>query len=44
MLIKDNLGDWGVVTAAWMGMKAGVPGIPGSKYRSPKPGVPGSPG
>lgn len=44
MLIKDNDGDWGICTAAWLGMKAGTPGIPASRGRRGIPGVPGKPG
>ncbi|XP_059096680.1 uncharacterized protein LOC131891171 [Tigriopus californicus] len=44
MLIKDNDGDWGICTAAWLGMKAGTPGIPASRGRRGVPGVPGKPG
>jgi hypothetical protein len=28
-LIKDNAGDWGVCTARWTGVKAGVPAVRG---------------
>ena len=41
MLIKDNEGDWGICAAAWKGMSAGKPGVPGTRY---KRGVPGKPG
>ena len=44
MLIKDHEGDWGICTAAWLGMQAGRAGIPGTRYSKPKPGVPGKPG
>ena len=41
MLIKDNDGDFGICVAGWVGMRRGVPGVPGtSKTR----GVPGKPG
>eukprot|EP00095_Tigriopus_kingsejongensis_P000673 maker-scaffold340_size202118-snap-gene-0.21 protein:Tk00673 transcript:maker-scaffold340_size202118-snap-gene-0.21-mRNA-1 annotation:"hypothetical protein LOTGIDRAFT_153725" len=44
MLIKDNDGDWGICTAAWLGMKPGTPGIPASRGRRGVPGVAGKPG
>jgi hypothetical protein len=29
MLIKDNVGDWGICVAAWKGMVPGRPGVRG---------------
>lgn len=26
MIIKDNLGDWGIVVGGWVGFRKGIPG------------------
>ena len=44
MLIKDNDGDWALLTAAWLGMQAGKAGVPGRPGKRGVPGVPGKPG
>ena len=31
VLIKNNQGDWGIVTGKWTGFRRGVPGIRGKK-------------
>jgi len=32
LLIKDNVGDWGIVHGKWLGFRKGVPGTPGKVY------------
>lgn len=44
MLIKDNEGDWGLCTAAWIGMEPGRPGKQGTRWERPVRGVAGKPG
>lgn len=44
MLIKDNAGDWGVLTACWLGMQPGKPGVPGRPGKKGVAGTPGKPG
>ena len=44
MLIKDHDGDWGIVSACWLGMQAGKPGTPGRPGKKGIPGVPGKHG
>ena len=32
VLIKNNQGDWGIVTGKWTGFRKGVPGKRGKKF------------
>ncbi|KAJ8299322.1 hypothetical protein KUTeg_023382 [Tegillarca granosa] len=44
VLIKNNKGDWGIMTGRWTGVCKGVPGVKGTKHTKGKPGKPGNPG
>ena len=34
LLIKDSVGDWGIVHGKWLGFRKGVPGKPGTLEKS----------
>ena len=44
MIIKDEIGDWGICVAGWIGMRPGKPGIRGTRNRRGVRGIPGDPG
>ncbi|KAL3852091.1 hypothetical protein ACJMK2_015777 [Sinanodonta woodiana] len=44
VIIKNNVGDWGICVGSWTGFRRGIPGIRAQRNRMGKRGVPGSPG
>ena len=40
MLVKDNDGDFILLTATWTGVKEGKAGIPGTRHQRGQPGTP----